>query len=201
MCPPAIAGAAAAISSMSASTMFAVSLGVSALSAGAKYMAQSAQANAQYEAQQENMNRTYDAAVKNMVQQTSDLHARESQAKASTALDLVQKQAAAARAEATARASSESAGVSFDSMMDDYERQYASYADTQMQQLGFDVEQMGRTREAIQSQAQSRVNGVPTTPIMQPSLLSTGASMLSSTFNAYDKFSVRDPLTGARTLN
>lgn len=200
MCPPMLIGAAAAMSAMSASTMFAVSLGTAALSAGVTMLGQHQAANAQAEATTANLQATRDAAVDSQVRQDGDLHARESQLKTATAIDLDNQKKNVLRAKGTASASSEAAGLTFDSMLSDYDRQYGNYADSQMQQLGFDIGQIERTREGIQSQTQARVNAVPRPPINRPSWITGAASIASSAFNSFDTYSVRDPITGNRTF-
>lgn len=196
MCEP----VTAALATMKASTMFAVSLGVSAVTAGMQYIAGVQNANAQAEAQRENIKNTTEAAATNFTQQQGDLHNRESQLKASMALRLNNQRRAADRAKATAKASSESAGLSFDALTADFDRQYSEYASSELTQLGFDMEQMEATRQGLQSQAQSRINTIPRTPINRPSFLTAAASVAGSALDAYDNFSTRDPDTGLRTL-
>lgn len=200
MCPPALAALPAAMASMSASTMFMASLGISAVTAGAGFIAKSQQANAQAEAQQQNLNMTADAANLSLVEQSADLHAREKQERAATALRLNNARVNADNAKAEASVNSGADGISFSSLMADYESQYTSYADSEMQQLGFTTDQIQRTREGIASTAQSRINTVPRTPIQGPSLLTAAASIGSAGLGAYGDFSVRDPITGVRTL-
>lgn len=200
MCAPMIAAAGTALSTMSASTMFAVSLGVSALTTGIQYVAQMEQAQYQAEVQGANLQATRDAAVADMARQHGDLDVRAGQVSASTALRLQNQKDAAAQAKATASATSEAAGLSFDGLMADFDRQYTSFADAEMQQLGWDLDQIDRAREGIYANAQSRVNTVPRTPIQNPSLLAAGASFAGSALGAYDRYSVRDPITGQRTL-
>lgn len=201
MCAPAaLAGLPAMMQGMSTATMFAASLGVSALTAGAQYISQAQQATAQVEAQQANINATADAANASLVQQNTDLHARESQEQAATALRLNNARIDADKARAEASAGSESSGLSFSNLMADYESQYAAYADSEMIQLGFNLDQIQRTREGIAATAQSRINTIPRTPVQQPSLLTAAASIGGSALGAYDKYSVRDPITGIRTL-
>lgn len=201
MCPPALAAGAAALSSMTASTMFAVSLGVSALSSAVGLYGQHQAAEAQAEAVGNNLQATRDAAAENMVRQTTDLHAREQQTRTATAYRLDNQRMAADRAQATASASSESAGQSLDALLTDYDRQYGNYADSQMQQLGFDMDQIDRTREGLSAQAQSRVNTVPRPAIQGPNYAGAASSFLGDSFNAFDTYSVRDPATGLRTFS
>lgn len=200
MCPPALAALPTAMASMSASTMFIASLGVSAVTAGASYMAQAQSANAQAEAQQQNLNAVTDAANLSLVEQNADLHARELQERAATAMRLNNARIDADSARGEASVNSGADGLSFASLMQDYESQYANYADAEMQQLGFTTDQIQRTREGIASTAQSRINSVQRTPIQGPSILSAAASVGSAALGAYGDFSVRDPITGVRTL-
>lgn len=191
MCPPALGAGA----------MFAASLAVSAVTTAVSYIGQQNQAEATIAAQNANNQALRNAAISDMVQQGNDLNTRQQQEMASTALNINNQKQAARRAASTAAATSESAGLSVDALLADYDRQYLNYADSQMQQLGFNVEQIQRTRESITAGAQNRINtGWDNRPVSMPSLggalLEVGASGLA----AYDKYSVADPLTGKRTL-
>lgn len=200
MCPPAIAAAAGAVSSMSASTMFAVSLGLSAVQGVVGYMGQKQAAEAQAEAQVANIRATRNAAATDMVHQTADLHVREGQERAATALRIQDARKQSAQAASTARATSESAGLSFDMLTADYERQYASFADSQLSQLGWNLDQFERQKEGMQASAQGKVNSVPRSPITQPNMFGAIAGVASAGFDAYDRFTIRDPITGVRSF-
>jgi uncharacterized protein YqgV (UPF0045/DUF77 family) len=189
------------MTAMKASTMMMVSLGVSAATAGMSYMAQQANMKAQVEAQETNLQAQRDAATTAMVQSTEDLQQRELQERASTALKLDNARRKADEAQATANATSESAGLSMEALMNDYDRQYGSYADAQMQQLGFNTDQIGRQREQIEAQAKGRINSMPRSPVQGGSLGGAILGFAADAAGAYQKFSVRDPLTGEYTLN
>ena len=193
MCP-------AALAAMSTATMFAVSLGLSAVTAGVGYVSQQQTAAAQLDAQQKNINNNAKAANTAMIQSVEDLQARELQERAATALRVDNAKTRTMQAKGTALASSDSAGLSLNALMSDYDRQYQTYADAQYTQLGYTTEQLGRQREGFYSQAESRINSVPLTPVtggsIGGSLLSVGSSALSS----YRDFAVRDPLSGSLTL-
>jgi hypothetical protein len=163
-------------------------------------MGEKATADAQYEAQVANGENMRNSAISDMVQQSADLNSREEQERAATGVRNMNQSTAARQASATAAATSESAGLSLDGLLNDYDRQYFSYADSQMQQLGFNVEQIGRQREGLKAQAQSRINSVPMRPVSYPSLAGSLIEFGGSALSAYDNFSVRDPITGNRTL-
>ena len=202
MCEPvSMAAAWTAVTSMSQAAMFATSLAVSGATAAVSYMGQQQMATAQVEAQEANLLNTRNAAAESQRRQDADLHARESQMQASTALTLDNNSKARDRAAATASASSESAGLSLEGLMTDYDRQYSSFADSQMMQLGWDRDQVQRTREGIASQAQGRVNSIPRTPVQRPSLAGAALSFAGNAFDAYGTYSTRDPMTGNRTLS
>lgn len=197
MCDP-ISGASifSAIQAASAQTMMMVSLGLSAATTGANFIAQSQQAaaaEAQAEAQQ-------NAAITSMNQQARDLNERELQEREATFYRVSQAQMQSQQAQATASATSESAGLSVDALLADYDRQYESYADSQMSQLGYTTEQLGRQREGVAAQANSRINQAASRPIQQPSLVGSLASFGSAALGTYTDFAVRDPLTGDYTI-
>lgn len=200
MCPPALVGAVGALGSMSASTMMAVSLGVAAVQGVVGYVGQAQAAQAQADAQSANLKATRDAAAADLVHRTSDLHVREQQERAATTLRIDDARKTSAQAGATARASSESAGLSFDALLADYENQYLSYADAQMTQLGFTADQIEREKEGLKASAEVRVNSVPRPPIQTPNLLGAITGVVGAGLNAYDRFTIRDPITGQRTL-
>lgn len=184
-----------------AAPAFMTSLAVSAATGLVTYMGQKQAADAQYETAVANNEALRNAAISDMVQKGNDLNARQQQETASTALNVQNQRMASDRAAATARANSESAGLSVDQLFADYDRQYLSYADSQMQQLGFNTEQINRSREQITAQTQNRINtGWDNKPIQGPSLGGTLLGIAGDGLNAYSKFSVRDPMTGKRTL-
>jgi hypothetical protein len=182
--------------------MLAASLAVTAVTTAVNYMGQKAQADAMYEAQVANNTALRNAAIGDMIQKGGDINARQQQEAAATALNINNQKQAARQAVSTAAATSESAGLSVEALMADYDRQYLNYADSQMQQLGFNIEQIQRTRESITAEAKNRINtGWDNRPITMPSLGGALLEIGAGAIGAYDKFSVRDPLTGKRTLN
>ncbi len=200
MCGPAIAALTTAVKGATAATSFATSLAVSGITTGMSFLAAQQQANAQNDAMQANINATAAAANQNLVQQSTDLHHREQQEKAAAALRLHNARVDTDKAAGTAAAINQGEGLSYQGLIGDYENQYTAYADAEMQQLGFSLDQVQRTREGIEASAQSSVNSLPTTPIQGPSILAAAAGVGASALSAYDKYSVRDPFTGERTL-
>lgn len=180
--------------------MFYASLAMSAVTSVVGYVGAQQQADAQYEAQVTNQTATRQAAITDMVAQGDDINQRGMQERASTALNVNNARLQAMRASSTANASSESAGVSVDMLMSDYDRQYLNYADAQMMQLGWGEEQLTRSREALTSQAQSRINSVPSTPVVYPGLGGTMLEIGAAGLNSYQTFSTRDPISGDYTL-
>lgn len=191
MCAPIVASA----------PLFAASLAVSAVTGIVSYVGQQNMAEAQMEAQEANNTALRNAAISDMVQQGNDLNQRQKEETAATALRIQEQKQKAQAAASTARATSEASGLSVDQLFADFDRQYLSYADSQMQQLGFTLDQIQRNRESIEAQAESRINsGWDNTPIQTPSLLGTVAGIAADGLNAYNKYSYRDPYTGNRTL-
>ena len=192
MCEP----VTAALATISQSTMMAASLGVSALTAGAGYAAQSKQAEASAVYAQNAQN----SAVESMLAQGQDLNAREVQERKATSLRKEEARRRAQSAQATANATSESAGLSVDALMADYDRQYLNYADSQMQQLGFQTDQIERTREGLQAQAEGRINQAQSQIKAKPSLSMAVAGFGADAMGSYQQFAVRDPFTGEFTV-
>lgn len=181
--------------------MMYASLAVSAATTAVTYVGQQAMADAQYEAAEQNNAALRTAAITDMVQKGNDLNSREQQERASTALNINNQKLSAQRAAATAEATSEGAGLSFENLMADYDRQYLSYSDSQMQQLGFNVEQIQRNRESIHAQTQSRINsGWNSRPISQPSLGLAALEIGGSALGSYGKLATKDPISGSYSL-
>lgn len=196
MCEP----ITAALASVSTQTMMMASLAVSAVSTGVNYMAQQQNAAAQVEAQEKNLEAQRDASVKSMIQQGTDLQQRELQERAATGLRTQAAREKIDRAKATANATSQSAGLSFDALMSDFDTQFADFESSQLQQLGFNTDQLQRTREGIEATAQGRVNTLPRTPVARPSIFGAAASFGADALGTLNRFSVVDPLTGDPTF-
>lgn len=196
MCLPALG----ALGAMSSGAMMAASLAVSTISAVAGFAAESQNAKLQYEQKVAHAERTRTEAVRNLNEQSIDLHQRELEERAATAYRVNEQRQNAEQAAATARASSESSGLSIEALLADFEGQYGSYADAQMMQLGFTTDQLQRNRESLHAQATSRINNVDLNPVVGPSPLGLVADIGGSYLGAYDKYSVVDPITGTRTV-
>lgn len=186
---------------ITAATMMYASMAVSAATTAITFVGQQAMADAQYDAAVQNNAALRTAAITDMVQKGNDLNSREQQERASTALNINNQKLSAQRAAATAEATSEGAGLSFENLMADYDRQYLSYSDSQMQQLGFNVEQIQRNRESIHAQTQSRINsGWNSRPIAQPSLGLSLMEIGGDAVGSYGKLATKDPITGSYSL-
>jgi len=191
MCAPTVAAA----------PMFYASLAVSGVTSAVSYAAKKQQAEAQEAANEANKEATRIASIRSMNQKAQDIQQRELQERASTALKTTAARDQVREAQSTARATSESAGLSIDALLSDYDRQYADYASSQLTQLGFTVDQIGRTREGIEAEAETRVNTVPQNPVARPSAAGALADFGGDALGAYRKYSVRDPMTGDRTFD
>jgi len=185
---------------MSATTMMAASLALTLVSTGVSYMAQKQNQTAQVKAQEINALNTRNAAVQAMIDGNDSLQQREQQESASTALRIQNAKTKAREATSTAVATSESSGLSMDALLSDYDRQYSSYADTQMQQLGFTNDQLERSRQGLQSQAEGRINTMPLNPVAGPSLLGSALEFGAGALSSFETFAVRDPQTGSYSL-
>ncbi|MGH0000108.1 virion core protein, T7 gp14 family [Pseudovibrio ascidiaceicola] len=179
MCPPAVLAA----------PMLLASLAVSTVTGVVGYIGQQNMAQAQVEAQEANNTALRQASISDMVQKGNDVNARQIEETAATGLRIQNEKIKAQQAKATANATSETAGISVDTLLADYDRQYLSYADSQMQQLGFNLDQIQRTREQISAQAQGRINtGWDNRPIEMPSFGMTLAGIAGSGLNSYNKY-------------
>ncbi|WP_320174097.1 hypothetical protein [Maridesulfovibrio sp.] len=183
---------------ISATTAFWSSMAVAAASAGASYMQGQEQANAQAEYQarlakenQRAMLQNAEIANKTYVEQA-----------AASNMELMQKQEAASeevqdlhiealQKAGTAMASSESAGLSFDSLMADFYRQEARYKDSilhgyEMDSVQNDMQIQGFRREA-KNRGTSFQRYTPA-PVSSPSLLGAGLSIGASALENYHRF-------------
>lgn len=181
--------------------MFAASLAVSAVTGVVSYVGQKRTAEARVEAQEANNEALRTAAISDMVQSSGDLNVRQQQETAATALNISNQKLNTRRAASTAAASSESAGLSYENLLADYDQQFLNYSDSQMQQLGFNVEQIQRNRESIQARTEGRINtGWDNTPITMPSFGGTMLGIAGDAMSAYGDYGTKDPLTGEFSL-
>lgn len=177
------------------------SFGLNALQVVSSQSAANAQAqrNAQTQANNNEMNRR--AALKNMVEQQADVSSREQQERAAVGLNRLNQKINSKQASATAYASSDSSGQSIETLLNDYEQQYTAYSDSQLTQLGFNQEQLNRSRKQIQSQTLNSINsGWDTSVQVKESWASTLVDLAATGVNTFNKFSSTDPKTGKRGL-
>lgn len=192
MCEPVTMAAAG----MSMKTMMMASLAVSAASAGLNYVSGVQNANAQVEAQNRNIDNQRQAALEAQSLSNNDINQRIFQERAASALKIKEGREKIDRAQATAAATSQSAGLSFDSLMQDYENQYSGFRSSQLQQLGFNVDQMERTREGMAATNRSRVNSITRTPVATPSLIGSALEFGGDALNTVNAYKVKDPFDG-----
>ncbi len=183
---------------ISATTAFWSSMAMAAASTGVSYMQGQEQANAQAEYQarvakenQRAMLQNAEIANKTYVEQA-----------AASNMELMQKQEAASeevqdlhiealQKTGTAMASSESAGLSFDSLMADFYRQEARYKDSilhgyEMDSVQNDMQIQGFRREA-KNRGSSFQRYTPS-KVSNPSLLGAGLSIGASALENYHSF-------------
>lgn len=201
-----------AAAGMTAAQMFATSLAVSVASTALSYAGQQQQANAQT-AYQEQMARQQNEYIKQnaeaantaYIEQAATTNIQLGQKQTAAAQDLQQQGTARLRAQGTATASSESAGLSMDMLMADYERQEATYRDSIHQQLEWDMEQGAREVSGFRAQAQDRINSArPYTPspVSSPSLAGALIGFGGQALDAYRRFGSeeKDPTTKTKTF-
>ena len=134
MCEPA--------SAMTASQMFYSSLAMSAATTGLNYYAQSEQAEAQNEYKQKRAEETRENAMESFRQQTNQEQLRVVQEQESATQEQQKNMLKQRKAAGEALASSQSAGVNVESLMDDYMRAEGNYRSAMDQQLGYTRQQL-----------------------------------------------------------
>lgn len=208
MCEPVtIAG----LTMTASQTMFAASMGISALSAASGYFGQVQSANAQAEYQAETSAQrdrqiaaNAEAANAAYVEQAAAENIAQAQRSESASLELQDLQRQRIRAEGTARATSESAGLSLEALLADFSREEARYRDSVTRQLKFDADESRRRLQGFEAQAADRARSIqPYTPqpIQQPNTLGAALQVAGAGFDAFNRFSTRDPDTGRYRLS
>lgn len=187
-------------------TAFIASTAISVLTTGIQYVGQMKQASQQaaYEQQRVEQQNTYmlenaAAARRAAVEQMAAENIRTGQQQEAAAVEVQDMQRERARAQGTARASSEGRGLSVDMLMRDFYREEARSRDRINRQLQFDIEQSARRMTGYQADAQNRINAVqPYTPapVNYPSAFGAGLTMLGSGVGNYFQFASKNPKTG-----
>ncbi|WP_354377655.1 hypothetical protein [Thalassospira sp. MBR-102] len=191
---------------MTAAQMFAASLATTALSTAASLASSMYQSKQQASYQQKmaarnNAFREANAKAVNedYIEQAATKNIQLGQAQEASSQELQAIQRERRRAEGTAVASSNGAGVSFDMLMRDFNAEEARYRDSVRQQLDWDFDQGQREIAGMRSQAESAINSVqPYTPqpINTPSLLGAGAQFAGGALSAFGTYARYDPDKG-----
>lgn len=176
--------------------MFAASLGISAASSLASYVGQRNVAKAQASYQNQVAEQTAKAANNAYIEQAAATNIRTAQQQQVASQELQGLQRDRLQAQGTAVASSQSAGLSFENLMRDYYREEARQRDNIRTQLQWDTNEAQRQMLGFQAQAQDRANGAQTYMVNSPSLLGTGLQIAGSAFDAYSRYTTKDPTTG-----
>ena len=181
---------------ISTGIMMAVSLAISAITAGVTYMEQSAAAQNQYDyqmAQQRAHNeatvRNAEEAIKEQGEQSAAERIRQMQQQSVAANDIQRYQREAMMKQGNAMASSQASGTALDMLMADYERAYAINKDAANQQLEMQGVSADTNIRAYRDQAAGRISaqkGYIPQAISQPSLLAAGLGFAGDAFNMYN---------------
>lgn len=184
--------------SLTSAFMYA-SLAVTAATTITDYMGQSAQADAQRQVAEITQQQNAEAAAHDLARKSADLSVRQSQEEQATALRIFNRQLDQRAAASEAIASSESAGLSFDALLQDFDRQFHNFETAELTQLGWTVDQIDRSRDGLRYEYASRAAGQPYA-VSEPSVIGSGLSAIASGIDTYNTFSTVDPDTGKRTI-
>jgi len=183
MCPPVVAGVA-----MSSSTITALSIAstaVSALGAYAQYQSQKSAAKAQ----QNQFNQNKLLAQRSMLEQSRQLAVRDEQERAAASDKIMSSNIEAAKAQARMVVSAGEAGVaggSIAQLLNDVERTRLNNEGTINRNLEAVSQQSKVEREGLLTQAENRINSV--SQGQQPSLLATGLQIGGTALEGYGSY-------------
>jgi len=152
------------------------------------YVAQSQAASAQAEYQQQMYAANQKIAEQSLLSQYSDISRRQQQEqeKASQEMRAISSQAEMARSTASVSAiESGVAGISVDSLINDYYRKEAQYIESTQRQLRGTMFQLERSKEGLRANYQGQVLSMLPQPVTQPSLLATGLQLGSNAAGLY----------------
>ncbi len=182
----------------STTTLFVTSLALSAASAASQYVSQASAASAEADYQnkmaEENVryrDENAKAATAAYIEEAAQENLRLAQTEEAASGELQEISRERVDAVGTAVASSEGAGLAFDMLMADYNRQESGYRENINRQLEFEKQQSKLNIKGYQSKAQGRINSVRPyirEPIKSPSLLGVGLQFGGGALDAYDKY-------------
>lgn len=195
---------------LTAAQMFWTSLAVTAASTAFNYAGQQQQAEAQAkyqrqlaEQQNEYILQNAEAANAAYIEESAAQTIKMGQQQEAASEELQDLQRERLQAQGTAVATSEAAGLSYNLLMRDYLREEARYRNNVRRQLEWDWQEGSRLIAGYRSKAIDRANSVqPYTPspVSSPSLLGAGLQIAGGAFDAYGKYTTKDPNTGKRTF-
>lgn len=190
MCMPAVA--------LTAGQAFAASLAAGAVTSAVSYVGQrsTAKAQADYQTQlQEQQNdyieRNAVAARAAYIEEAAATNIRMGQQQEAASEELQQLSRDRLAAQGTAKATSESAGLSFDGLMRDFFREEGRYRNNVRRQLEWDTEEGARQISGLRAKAQGRSNSVtPYTPqpVSSPSLLGAFSGVAGTAIDAFTRY-------------
>lgn len=188
MCWPSLVASAAGVTlSGPALAMANMQFALSALTIGAQYMGQQAQAEAMQEYQELKQERTNAAAADAARMEYQGLLQREDQVRQSAAQDIQDAMVQTAQTEASARVAAAAGGVSGTSVSEgvgSFSREYENWVSRRMTNLNWEEDQIMASMQAVKAKQEGRQNAAMGQPIEQPSLLGAFGQMTSSAFDA-----------------
>lgn len=190
MCMPALA--------LTAGQAFAASLAAGAVTSAVSYVGQRSTANAQakyqstvQEQQNDYIERNALAARTAYIEEAAATNIRMGQQQEAASEELQQLSRERLAAQGTAKATSESAGLSFDGLMRDFFREEGKYRNNVRRQLEWDMDEGARQISGLRAKAQGRSNSVtPYTPqpVSSPSLLGAFSDVAGTAIDAFTRY-------------
>lgn len=190
MCMPAVA--------LTAGQAFAASLAAGAVTSAVSYVGQRSTANAQadyqtqlQEQQNDYIERNALAARTAYIEEAAATNSRMGQQQEAASEELQQLSRERLNAQGTAKATSESAGLSFDGLMRDFFREEGKYRNNVRRQLEWDMDEGTRQISGLRAKAQGRSNSVtPYTPqpVSSPSLLVAFSDVAGTAIDAFTRY-------------
>lgn len=174
---------------LTATQMFAISAGMSALTTITGLVGQAAQASAQEKRNQQIAEEAKRAREVEALQLS--LRARQERDAANQAIDQNTKRARAAKSTAiTAAGEAGVAGLSVDALLSNYSQQEVAYNTAVRKNLDFTYEALEAEGQGVDSRYRSRLN--QRTPVQAPNFLGAAARVAGGVFDAYTSYSTKD---------
>ena len=180
-----------------------ISAGVGAAQAGLSYIGQNQAASAQEDYQRALHEQNSEIATQNFFNQSRLLNTRRIQERQRAFQEISQVQSDSVRSQSLLAVSAGEAGVSgasVNDLMRDFQQQEADFITDVRLNERFAEAQLSEDQLSIQSNTRSRIAQTIPRPVTRPNFGNLLIGVAGAGLNAFNQFSVTDPVSGFRTL-